>query len=239
MAKTKRLYEVAKELGVASKAIVEKCQAEGVPGIENHMSQVKLGLVETIREWFRGSAAHNAIETAERVDLDKARKGVRRRKARAGGEDEQDGVDSTATLTDDDTSLDHEHHALAECPRLSLADLDEQPMILYPQQALPGLAQRVAGAFQRDGLHLRLAQEVEDVLTAVALVSSGFGLCITTESSMSLRLPGVAFRPLDCEALRDIELACLYRREPASPVLAAFLEVVHDFARQRPTHQPQ
>ena len=114
MAKTKRLYEVAKELGVASKAIVEKCQAEGVPGIENHMSQVKLGLVETIREWFRGSAAHNAIETAERVDLDKARKGVRRRKARAGGEDEQDGVDSTATLTDDDTSLDHEHHEPAE-----------------------------------------------------------------------------------------------------------------------------
>lgn len=133
----------------------------------------------------------------------------------------------------------HERHALADRSRLSLRELDDQPMILYPQQALPGLAQRVAGAFQREGLRLRLEQEVEDVLTAVALVSSGFGLCVTTESSMSLRLPGVAFRPLDCEALRDIELACLYRREPPSPALAAFLEVVHDFARQRPTHQPQ
>ncbi|MDE2394625.1 MAG: LysR family transcriptional regulator [Burkholderiales bacterium] len=125
----------------------------------------------------------------------------------------------------------HERHPLAARARLGLADLQGEPMILYPQQALPGLAQRVAGAFQREGLALRLEQEVEDVLTAVALVSSGFGMCVTTESAMSLRLPGVSFRPLDCEALADIELACLYRREPPSPVLAAFLEVVHGFAR--------
>lgn len=133
----------------------------------------------------------------------------------------------------------HERDALTDRTRLSLADLDDRPVILYPQQALPGLAQRVASAFAREGLRLRVEQEVEDVLTAVALVSSGFGLCVTTESSMSLRLPGVAFRPLDCEALRDIELACLYRRETPSPVLAAFLDVVHDFARQRPTRRPQ
>ncbi len=31
--------------------------------------------------------------------------------------------------------------------------------------------------------------------------------------------------------LRDLELSCLYRRGDASPVLAAFLDVVHDFAR--------
>ena len=50
MAKAKRIYQIAKELGVDSKAVVAKCQAEGVPGIENHMSTVKLGLIETIRQ---------------------------------------------------------------------------------------------------------------------------------------------------------------------------------------------
>lgn len=126
-----------------------------------------------------------------------------------------------------------EQHALAARKRLTLADLDGQPMILYPNQPLPGLAQRIAAAFARDDLRLRVEQEVEDVLTATALVSGGFGLCITTESGMSLRLPGVTFRPLDCDALRDLELACLYRRGDASPVLAAFLEVVRAFAQQR------
>ncbi|HMO47759.1 MAG TPA: LysR family transcriptional regulator [Rubrivivax sp.] len=130
-------------------------------------------------------------------------------------------------------------HRLSERRRLTLPDLDDQPMILYPNLPLPGLAQRVAGAFAREGLRLRVEQEVEDVLTATALVASGFGLCITTESATSLHLPGVSYRPLDCDALRDIELACVYRKGDASPVLAAFLDVVQEFARQRPTHRPQ
>ena len=121
-------------------------------------------------------------------------------------------------------------HPLVKRQRVALAELDDQRMILYPHQPMPGLAERVARAFADAGLRLRVEQEVDDVLTAIALVSSGFGLCITTESSTSLRLPGVVFRPLDSEALRDIELACLYRRGDPSPVLAAFLEVVRRFA---------
>jgi DNA-binding transcriptional LysR family regulator len=132
-----------------------------------------------------------------------------------------------------------ERHPLAARGRLVLADLDDQPMILYPNLPLPGLAQRVKQAFQRERLRLRIEQEVEDVLTSVALVAGGFGLCVTVESSTSLRLPGVAWRPLDNEVLRDIELACLYRKGDASPVLAAFLDVVHTFAKQRRTHQPE
>ncbi|MGD9942662.1 MAG: LysR family transcriptional regulator [Burkholderiaceae bacterium] len=125
-----------------------------------------------------------------------------------------------------------QRHALARRKRLRLADLDDQPMILYPNLPLPGLAQRVSNAFVSEGVRLRIEQEVEDVLTSIALVAGGFGLCITTLSSTSLRLPNVTYRPLDCEALRDIELACMYRRADPSPVLAAFIGVVHAFARQ-------
>ncbi len=80
MAKARRVFEVAKELGVASKAIVAKCEAEGVPGITNHMSTVKLGLEATIKEWF--SESHDtvtAVETTEHVDVVKARKARRKR----------------------------------------------------------------------------------------------------------------------------------------------------------------
>jgi len=46
-----RVYILAKELGVKSKAIVEKCQAEELD-IKNHMSTISAGLAATIREWF-------------------------------------------------------------------------------------------------------------------------------------------------------------------------------------------
>ena len=50
----KRIHDLAKELGIKSKAIIERCIAEGVPAekVKNHMATLSLGLEATIREWF-------------------------------------------------------------------------------------------------------------------------------------------------------------------------------------------
>lgn len=123
----------------------------------------------------------------------------------------------------------HEDHALASQAQVSIADLADEPMVLYPNTPLAGLAQEVMNAFRREKVALRIAQEVEDVTTCVALVSARLGLCITTESGTMLRLPGVVFRPLKSRYLKDIALSCVYRQADRSPVLAAFLEVVKDY----------
>lgn len=120
----------------------------------------------------------------------------------------------------------HEAHPLAQRGQVGMADLDGLPMILYPNEAIHGLAQEVAEAFRQEGVRLAVEQDVEDVVTAVALVASGFGLTIATRSAASLRLPGVVFVPLRSRHLKDLELSCLYRRGDPSPVLAMFLEVV-------------
>lgn len=127
----------------------------------------------------------------------------------------------------------HESHPLAQRKRIRIPDMAGEPLILYPNLALmPGLAQEVIEAFQHENTELKVEQEVEDVLTAVSLVASGFGLAVTTRSASSLRLPGVAFRPLHSRYLHDLELSCLYRKGDPSPVLAAFLKVVQGYARQ-------
>ncbi len=118
-----------------------------------------------------------------------------------------------------------EDHRLATRASVSPKDLDGEPMILYPNVPVAGLAQEVVAAFRHDGARLNVAQEVEDVVTCVALVAGGFGACITTESASNLRLPGVVYRPLRSALLRDIELACLYRRDDPSPILQAFLAI--------------
>ncbi|MDE2371205.1 MAG: LysR family transcriptional regulator [Burkholderiales bacterium] len=126
-----------------------------------------------------------------------------------------------------------ESHALARQTTVRLADLEDLPLIVYPNIPMRGLAQVVTDAFRRDQLRLRVEQDVEDVVTAIALVAGGFGVAITTHSATNLRLPGVVFRPLESTQLHDVELSCLYRRDDDSPVLRAFLEVVHDYARDR------
>ncbi len=122
------------------------------------------------------------------------------------------------------------HHPLAKQASISIPDLSDQPLILYPRLPIAGLAQQVMQAFNREKSVLRVEQEVEDVLTAVALVAGGFGACVTTASTASLRLPGVVYRPLVSKHLLEIELSCLYRQSDDSPVLSAFVAVVREFA---------
>jgi len=67
-----RVHQLAKLLGVTSKAVLEKCRAEGLE-VKNHMSTLSAGLEETVREWFSEGAHVTALETADRVDLSKVR----------------------------------------------------------------------------------------------------------------------------------------------------------------------
>ena len=48
-AKTLRVHSLAKELGVTSKQVIEKCRAEGIE-LKNHMAAISFGLAESIRE---------------------------------------------------------------------------------------------------------------------------------------------------------------------------------------------
>ncbi len=83
----KRIFELARELGVTSKVVLTKCRDEGLD-IKNHMSTVSAGLEATVREWFSDAASgETAVEVGKHIDLEKARdeakKARRRRKKKS------------------------------------------------------------------------------------------------------------------------------------------------------------
>lgn len=98
----KRVHQLAKELGVSSKDIVSKCQAEGIPDITNHMSAISVGLSVTVREWFGGGVGEStAVETAAPVDVAAARKKApKRAKAKTKAKPKAAAGDAGATVTD-------------------------------------------------------------------------------------------------------------------------------------------
>ncbi|MGE0479882.1 MAG: translation initiation factor IF-2 [Phycisphaerae bacterium] len=83
MAKTVRLHTLAKELGIPSKIILDKCKAEGID-LKNHMAAISLGLAESIKEWFSVGADVTSVEEAAPVDLAALPK--RRARTHAAGE---------------------------------------------------------------------------------------------------------------------------------------------------------
>jgi translation initiation factor IF-2 len=70
-----RINALAKELGVESKAILQKLKDEGLGDVApNHMSVIQLGLAESVREWFAHAVGEmggggTAVETAAPVDV--------------------------------------------------------------------------------------------------------------------------------------------------------------------------
>ena len=84
MAKTKtlRVHSLAKELGVTSKQVIEKCHAEDIE-LKNHMAAISLGLAESIREWFSVGEDVTSVEVAGKVDLSKVRKTTRKKTEKA------------------------------------------------------------------------------------------------------------------------------------------------------------
>ena len=66
-----RVHILAKELNIPSKVIVEKCKAEGIDSVKNHMSTLSAGLHATIREWLSDGTHSTTVETATRVDVKK------------------------------------------------------------------------------------------------------------------------------------------------------------------------
>ena len=110
-----RIFELARELGVTSKVMLEKCRAEGLD-IKNHMSTVSAGLEATLREWFSEEAesAHTAVETSEHVDLATARKEAARQRRRRKAEEEA--AAAGAAEADTATAVAGEEAEQAETP---------------------------------------------------------------------------------------------------------------------------
>lgn len=120
----------------------------------------------------------------------------------------------------------HASHPLAGADLVDMVDLLDQPLVLYPKGVRNSLIQQVSGLFADYGAAPRVAKEVADAPTAIALVAAGIGLSVVPSAAMSLRLPGVVYRALRCRRPASIELVCLYRRGERHPILENFLAVV-------------
>ena len=85
---------------------------------------------------------------------------------------------------------------LASRAEISIAELGDQPFVLFPKVARPNFNDFVTSLCQRHGFVPHIAQEVGDAATGVALVASGFGVCIIPELVKYFRAYGAVYVPM-------------------------------------------
>lgn len=114
-------------------------------------------------------------------------------------------------------------HPLATRKSLALRQIGDQPLVLYPRSPRPSFIEQTLRLFHKEGLSPHITQEVDDVMTAVALVAGGFGISLVTDSACNLHLPGIVYVPLRLEDRATFDLCMIHRSDDESALLLAFL----------------
>lgn len=118
-------------------------------------------------------------------------------------------------------------HALARRRRLTLADLAQEPFVLYSAQEVPGLHAMAMLACQQAGFVPRVQQEAVQVQTVVSLVESGLGVALVPSVAMRHATRNIVFKPLQgVGANTEIGIALAWRSDTETPAARRFRETL-------------
>ena len=132
------------------------------------------------------------------------------------------------------------HPLLAGERPISLHDLVNEPLIIYPREPRPSYADQVLSLFRDRGLEPDGLQEVRELQTAIGLVAAGAGACIVPTSVRQLARGDVIYRELAEPAMSPIIFS--HRRNDTSALLMTLMTVVaqtyQDWNRERLAEAP-
>lgn len=116
------------------------------------------------------------------------------------------------------------HRLLAGERPITLSDLAQESLIVYPREPRPSYADQVLSLFRDHGLEPRSIQEVRELQTAIGLVAADAGVCIVPTSVRRLERGDVVYREMADHATSPIILS--HRRNDQSALLETLMGVV-------------
>lgn len=125
--------------------------------------------------------------------------------------------------------------ALAKRKYISVSELRDTPMVLYPTGARPSFIDRIHEMCRTCDFTPVVAQEVGDAVHALALVATGYSVTVVPHSATTIQLPGVTYRPLRHPPPKGVDLCCIYRSDDDSLLLQSFLASMRTAAKEYAT----
>ncbi|KRB85313.1 LysR family transcriptional regulator [Sphingomonas sp. Root710] len=115
-------------------------------------------------------------------------------------------------------------HPLAQQEVISLLNLRDERIIIYPREPRPSYADQVISLLRDHAVEPRIAQEARELQTAIGLVAAEEGIAIVPESVRRARTGDVVYRELAETATSPIIMS--YKRGVRSPELEIMAAVI-------------
>ena len=123
-----------------------------------------------------------------------------------------------------------EGHRLTGRASVALADLDGEPVVIFPRQIAPQIYDTVLTLCQQAGFHLKIAMEAFPAQSIIALVASGVGLGFIASENQRLARAGVTYRPIT-RPRPHLSIGVAYHVDGIAPAARTFLSAAHQAGR--------
>lgn len=116
-----------------------------------------------------------------------------------------------------------ESHKLQKRVKVPMRSLIQEPFILFPRSAAPGLYDPIMSLCLKAGFSPQVVQEAIQMQTIVSLVAAEMGVAIVPWSLQNLQRQGVVYKPIR-DPTPKVEIVLIWRKNP-TPTVQQFLEV--------------
>lgn len=116
--------------------------------------------------------------------------------------------------------------------RIALKSLAQEPFVLFPRKAAPGLHDQIVGFCQRAGFSPRVEQEATQMQTIVSLVAGGMGVALVPSTMRQLQRTGVVYRQL-ADKSPEFEMGLAWKRGSALATAESFIAMAQSLTKAR------
>lgn len=127
-----------------------------------------------------------------------------------------------------------EKHPLARLTIVPPHLLAHEPFILVPHTLAPGFYDQMISICTQAGFHPQKVQEAIQFHVIISLVAAGLGIAFVPSAIQTFQRADVVYRQLE-NVTTQAEIVAVWRRKASSPVLRAFLGVVHTYTTKNDT----
>ncbi len=120
-----------------------------------------------------------------------------------------------------------EGHRLSSRHKVPMAQLADEPFVLFPRSHGPGFYDQIVAFCHQAGFSPRVVQEASQMQTILSLVAAGIGVALIPESVQNLRTDRIVYRPLQ-ERTQVTGLAIAWLRASTSPLTDHFVAVARE-----------
>ena len=141
--------------------------------------------------------------------------------------DATEGIELTTVLRERFVAVLPERHRLTRRRALAVADLREEPFILFPRRMGPLAFDRTIACCERNGFHPRIVQNAPQWPTLVRLVTAGLGVSLAPACVATLAIPGAVYRPAQGAGTTTVDLGV--RSGVSSTLARGFIATAREF----------